>query len=189
MSLLETPQAGSYRLIYADPPWKFATRSPKGLGRSADRHYDTMTLDEIKALPVPDIVDPAGSVLLLWITDPLLPVGLEVMAAWGFTYKTVGYYWTKRNRDGTPFMGQGYWTRGNPEPCLLGTRGKPPKRVDANVRKWIDAPRREHSRKPDLARARTERLLGPIPRLEMFARSGSGGWDAWGNQTDKFERR
>lgn len=188
MSLLETPQSGSYRLVLSDPPWKFATRSQKGMGRSADNHYETMTLDDIKALPVADVCDPAGAVLLLWVTDPLLDVGLDVMRAWGFKYKTVGYYWTKRNKDGSRFMGQGFWTRGNPEQCLLGVRGKPPKRLDAGVRKWIDSPRREHSRKPDEARARTERLLGSIPRLEMFARQSAGGWDSWGNQTEKFDR-
>lgn len=186
MTLLETPRAGSYGVIMADPPWTWRPRSEKGDARSAQNHYDCMDLAAIKALPVAEIAA-KDCALFLWVTDPLLQEGIETMKAWGFTYKTVGFVWTKRNRDGSPFAGMGYWTRANPELCLLGTRGSP-KRVDKGVRRWIDAPRREHSRKPDLARARIERLMGlEVPRLEMFARqSHDNGWDAWGNQTTMF---
>lgn len=186
MSLLSTPQAGRYGVILADPPWQFMARSPKGDGRSAVQHYPVMGLGGIKALPVAEIAAP-DCTLLLWAIDPMLPQALEVIEAWGFTFKTVGFYWTKRTRTGLPFVGQGYWTRANPEQCLLATRGSP-KRHARDVRRWIDAPVRQHSRKPDLAKARIERLLGPVPRLEMFSRSETHGWDAWGLETGRFER-
>lgn len=186
-ALLETPQAGSYGVVLADPPWQFMSRSPKGDGRSASQHYAVMKLPEIKALPVADVAA-RDAVLFLWVTDPMLEQGLETMRAWGFTFKTVGFYWTKRTKTGLPFVGQGFWTRANPEQCLLGTRGSP-KRADASVRRWIDAPVREHSRKPDLARARIERLMGDVPRLEMFGRQQTPGWDVWGNEADRFDRQ
>ena len=92
------PQADQYRVIYADPPWRFATYSDKGKGRSAEAHYDCLTIDQIKAIPVGRwAADDA--VLLLWATDPLLPRALEVIEAWGFTYKTVGFYWVKLNKS------------------------------------------------------------------------------------------
>ncbi|MCB1992301.1 MAG: hypothetical protein KDG49_12655, partial [Geminicoccaceae bacterium] len=126
--------------------------------------------------------------LLMWATDPLLHRAFEVIEAWGFTYKTVGFYWVKLNKTaGTLvfdrksfFTGMGFWTRANPELCLLATRGKP-KRRSAAVPKLIVSPRREHSRKPDEAYAAIERLADG-PYLELFARQTRPGWDAWGNQ-------
>lgn len=186
------PHAGTYRVIYADPPWHFRTYSAKGKGRSADAHYDTLDLAGIKALPVAEWAAP-DAVLLLWATDPLLPAALDVMRAWGFTYKTVGFYWAKLNKSAGGlhfserdfFTGLGFWTRANPEPCLLGTRGKPSRR-SAGVRKLVVSPRREHSRKPDAVAERIEALLEG-PYLELFAREGRPGWDRWGNQAGLFD--
>jgi N6-adenosine-specific RNA methylase IME4 len=197
------PQAGQYRVIYADPPWRFATYSDKGKGRSAEAHYDCLTIDQIKAIPVRRwAADDA--VLLLWATDPLLPRALEVIDAWGFVYKTVGFYWVKLNKAvaGRPsdllggngpllterdfFTGLGFWTRANPEPCLLATCGHP-KRSAGDVPKLLLAPRREHSRKPEEAYPRIERLL-PGPYLELFARQSRPGWDSLGNQPGLFDR-
>jgi N6-adenosine-specific RNA methylase IME4 len=199
-----TPQAGRYRVIYADPPWRFATYSDKGKGRSAEAHYDCLTIDQIKAIPVRQwAADDA--VLLLWATDPLLPRALEVIEAWGFTYKTVGFYWVKLNKSVAArlapdllssngpllterdfFTGLGFWTRANPEPCLLATRGHP-KRQAGDVPKLLLAPRREHSRKPEESYGRIERLL-PGPYLELFARQSRPGWDNFGNQPGLFDR-
>ena len=184
--LLSSAQAGAYGLIMADPPWQFAVRSPKGEGRSASQHYPVMKLDEIAALPVGEVAGP-DCILLLWVIDPMLPHAMRILEAWGFTYKTVGFYWTKRTRSGLPHVGQGFWTRANPEQCWLATRGSP-KRADKAVRRWIDAPIREHSRKPDLAYARAERLGGDVPRLELFGRQQRHGWDVWGLEAGKFER-
>jgi N6-adenosine-specific RNA methylase IME4 len=178
------PRLKHYGVIYADPPWTFATYSRKGKGRSAEAHYDCMTLAEIKAFPVAEWAAD-NCVLLLWTTDPLLPMALDVIGSWGFTYKTVGFYWAKLKKSASKpvcdeesfFTGLGFWTRANPEICLLATRGHP-RRRSANVKKLIVSPRREHSRKPDEAYQRIEALCQG-PYLEMFARSAQSGWDAW----------
>lgn len=182
--------SGPYGVIYADPPWIFKTHSDKGKGRSAEAHYDCMSLTDIKlmAASIAEVcVD--DCVLLMWVTDPFLKKGFEVIDAWGFAYKTVGFYWAKcrvgawaQNSEFTWPIGTGYWTRANPEQCLLATRGHP-KRLNADVRKLIVSPRREHSRKPDETYARIERLCGG-PYLELFARQRRPGWDAWGDQAD-----
>ncbi|MCB1885647.1 MAG: hypothetical protein KDG89_16915 [Geminicoccaceae bacterium] len=178
------PPGNAYPVVYADPPWRFRTYSAKGQGRSPDAHYPCMDLDAIKALPVSSWAAP-DAVLLLWATDPLLPQALDVIAAWGFTYKTVGFYWAKLNGDGGPFKGLGFWTRANPEPCLLATRGRPKRRA-RDVDKLVMAPRREHSRKPDEVQDRIERLLEG-PYLELFARASRPGWDAWGLEAGLFD--
>lgn len=186
MRLAPPPRAGEYRTIYADPPWAFGTWSDRGKARSAEAHYDTLGIDGIGALPVADWAA-KDAVLLMWITDPLLPRGLEVIRAWGFTYKTVGFHWTKQNRSGEGFFtGMGFWTRANPELCLLATRGKP-KRRSAGVQRLVVAPRREHSRKPDEVRDRIEQLCDG-PYLEMFGRDSRKGWDIWGNQAGLFDQ-
>jgi N6-adenosine-specific RNA methylase IME4 len=187
------PRSDTYKVIYADPPWSFATYSRKGKGRSSDAHYDCMTLNDIKALPVANWAAP-DCVLLMWTTDPLLEKAFDVIRAWGFTYKTVGFYWAKLNKgaprlvydDASFFTGMGFWTRANPEPCLLATRGKP-QRLKANVRKLIVSPRREHSRKPDEVHERIEALCAG-PYLEMFSRTSRPGWDSWGLQSGLFDR-
>lgn len=174
-----------YGAIMADPPWHFAVRSPKGDGRSASQHYSTMSLQQIKDLPVADWAD-LDCALFLWAIDPMIPQAIEVMEAWGFSYKTVAFMWAKTNKSGSGFFtGMGYWTRANAETCLLGTRGSP-KRQAKDVRRLIVAPRREHSRKPDEAAQRVMRLVQG-PYLEMFARQRREGWDAWGMEPDKFQ--
>lgn len=97
-----------YNIIYADPPWQFKTYSKRGsLKKSADCHYSCMDLEDIKALPVADIAA-EDCILFLWVTFPLLREGLEVMRAWGFTYKTCGFNWVKKNRKADSwFMGLG----------------------------------------------------------------------------------
>jgi N6-adenosine-specific RNA methylase IME4 len=125
--------------------------------------------------------------LFLWGTRPMLPEALEVIAAWGFTYKTEAFTWIKVNREKPrkPRMGLGYWTRANTEPCLLATRGTP-KRLHKDVGQVIAEPIREHSRKPDCVHERIERLV-PGPYLELFARQSWPGWTMWGNEAGKFD--
>jgi N6-adenosine-specific RNA methylase IME4 len=176
-----------YAVILADPPWRFATYSDRGRGRSAEAHYDCLSLPEIKRF-LPSGVAARDCALFLWTTDPLLPAALDVMAAWGFTYKTIGFYWAKTTLSGDGFpIGTGYYTRANPETCLLGTRGKP-QRLSRSVRKLIIAPRREHSRKPDETYERIEALFAG-PYLELFARLPRDGWDQQGNQSEIGPRR
>lgn len=182
--MIVQPKRGTYGAILADPPWHFSVRSPRGEGRSARQHYDTMSLDRLKVLPVADwAID--DCVLFLWACDPLLPQALEVIEAWGFVYKTIGFSWVKQNRKSPGlFTGLGYWTRASGELCLLATRGHP-KRKAKDVKRAILAPRREHSRKPDEVITSIERLVDG-PYLELFARERHAGWDAWGNEIDKF---
>ncbi|MBK8200657.1 MAG: DNA methyltransferase [Acidobacteria bacterium] len=180
-----------YGAILADPPWSFKSWSDKGKDRCpdamvrqkglAERHYKTMGLADIKALPVADIAA-RDSVLILWVVDCMLPEGLDVGAAWGFRFKTTGFTWQKTTQDGRPAIGLGYWGRGQTEQCLLFTRGKP-RRLSAGVRKLIIAPRREHSRKPDEQYERIEALAAG-PYVELFARRRRAGWDSWGNQLE-----
>lgn len=179
-------RGSAYGGIVGDPTWNFRTWSARGRGRSPERHYrSTLTHDEIKALPVADIAAP-NAVLLLWATWPCLQVALEVISAWGFTYKTLGYVFVKQNKSGEGlFTGCGYWTRANSEPCLLATRGKP-KRLHADVPQVIVEPRREHSRKPDCIYERTERLVAG-PYLELFARTRRPNWSCWGDELNKFQ--
>ncbi|GJD31450.1 hypothetical protein PMNALOAF_2709 [Methylobacterium adhaesivum] len=175
--------SAGFPVIMADPAWQFVTRSSKGKGRSPEQHYDCMTLDEIKALPVASIAAD-DAVLLLWAIDPLLEEAFKVGRAWGFTPKTVGFYWTKTGRGHRQHVGMGYWTRANPEQCLLMTRGKP-KRVNADVQRWISAPRGKHSEKPHGIYSRVERLVAG-PYVELFARYARPGWSQWGNQVGKL---
>ena len=201
---------GGYKAILADPPWRFSTWSAKGRDRCPDaplprnlqrqnrpeRHYPTMSLQDIKALPVADLAAP-DSILFMWVTDPMLPKAFEIAPAWGFTYKTVAFYWMKLRRKGSRRhllhdepdhklfpMGTGYWTRPNPEQCLLFTKGSP-RRLSKAVRKLIIAPRREHSRKPDETAERIEALCDG-PYLELFARTTRPGWDVWGDEVERF---
>ncbi len=191
-------ESTGYGAILADPPWQFSLRSPKGMGRSPDgreipfggkhevaRHYDTMKLADIQAMPVGALAAP-DCALFLWAIDSMLPQAIATGEAWGFEYKTVAFTWAKNSaNDHALFpIGTGYWTRANPEQCLLFTRGAP-KRISRAVRQLVIAPRREHSRKPDEIRSSIEQLVAG-PYLELFAREAAPGWDAWGNQTDRF---
>lgn len=169
-----------YGVIYADPPWYFKTRSDKGKDRSPEKHYSCMSLADIIRLPVSDIAED-NSVLLMWVCDPMLDQALEVIKAWGFKYKTVGFTWAKTNRTKLGFFtGLGYWTRGNPEMCLLATKGKP-KRNSKSIPQLVVDQRREHSRKPDIVYNHIENMLDG-PYMELFARRTRPGWTSWGNE-------
>jgi N6-adenosine-specific RNA methylase IME4 len=182
---------GKYGAILADPPWDFKTWSGKPNARGPQNHYGTMTMDEIAGLPVHELAS-KDCVLFVWICWPILMAVPTILESWGFEYKTCAFDWMKANNTQPDFfqeevgaqVGLGYWTRSNTEPCLLATRGKP-KRLHADVRMGIIAPRREHSRKPDGIHERIERLVAG-PYLELFARQKRAGWTVWGNQTDKF---
>jgi N6-adenosine-specific RNA methylase IME4 len=178
-----------YGVIYADPPWSFRNWNTKGTGRNAVSHYDCMDFSALAALPIADLAAD-DCALFLWATDPLLPRALELIEAWEFEYKTVGFYWAKLNtaaKHGADFFtGLGYWTRANPEQCLLATRGKPARRAK-DVRRLLVEKRREHSRKPDCVRERIEKLVAG-PYVELFARETKPGWDCWGNQVALFNQ-
>ena len=142
-----------------------------------------MRLEELAALPVSDLAD-TDCALFLWATFPQLPEALRLIRAWGFSYKTVAFVWLKTNRKArTWFYGLGFWTRSNAEICLLATKGHP-KRQAANIHQLIVCPVERHSKKPDEARDRIVALMGDLPRIELFARQETPGWEVWGNEVN-----
>jgi N6-adenosine-specific RNA methylase IME4 len=166
-------------IIAIDPPWPFAGWSERSNRRPTD-HYETMTLDEIKALPIKALAAD-DCALFLWCTWPFLPIWREVIEAWSFTYSGLAFDWVKFNSNGKGLhWGTGLGTRANPEPCLLARIGTP-LRLDEGVHSIIMAPVGTHSEKPDEAYRRMERLLGG-PRLELFARKPREGWHTWGDE-------
>jgi N6-adenosine-specific RNA methylase IME4 len=169
-----------FGVIYPDPAWTFRVYSGREKQRSAERRYDVMSLDQIKALPV-EALAADNCALFLWAVWPEMPGAIEVIEAWGFRYSTAGFVWVKQNRKGVGlFTGMGYHTRNNTEPCLLGLRGAP-MRMAKDVHQVIMAPVGEHSEKPEEARRRIERLY-PGPYLELFARQPRERWTTWGNE-------
>lgn len=168
-----------YQIIYADPPWEYTSKSVSP-NREVTNHYSTMNIENIKDLPVQTIID-KNTYLFLWVTSPNLDRGIEVLKVWGFSYKTVAFCWAKTNRDDSYFMGLGGYTRSNIELCLLGVKGKL-KRVDMGIRQLIVANREEHSKKPDIIKEKIVGLYGNLPRIELFARQKTEGWDVWGNE-------
>jgi N6-adenosine-specific RNA methylase IME4 len=190
--MMEELERGKYAAIYADPPWAYLVWSAKGPGRSAEQHYDTMTEEDICALPVADIAA-KDCALFLWVTWPTLQQAMRTIERWGFTYKTCAFAWVKADVSTIDLfpdpkdadMKLGHWTRSNSEMALLATRGNP-KRLNADVRQGIIEPGRQHSRKPTCVYDRIERLVAG-PYLELFARTQRAGWDAWGNEVGKFK--
>lgn len=169
-----------YQIIYADPPWSY---NDKGCQGTMANHYKGMKIDDICNLPVDKITDD-NCILFLWATYPMLKEGLRVIESWKFIYKSIAFQWVKMNKKKkTPFYGLGRWTRGNTEPCLLATKGKP-KRISASVFQLIFSPLRQHSQKPDETRDKIVQLVGDLPRIELFAREKTEGWDAIGNGID-----
>jgi N6-adenosine-specific RNA methylase IME4 len=169
-----------FGVIYPDPPWSFEVYSGKGKQRSAERHYDTWSLERIKALPVQALAAD-DCALLLWAVWPELDGALDVIRAWGFEYQTCGFLWVKLNPNGEGlFTGMGYHTRANTEPCLLATRGSP-LRLANDVHQVVMAPVTEHSEKPAEVAQRIGRLY-PGPYLELFARQPRERWTVWGNE-------
>ncbi|WP_226562173.1 MT-A70 family methyltransferase [Salipiger thiooxidans] len=171
-----------YGMIMADPPWHYELRSPAGEAKAPQAKYECAPLDWIKELPVGHLAAP-DCVLWLWATNPMLPQALEVMAAWGFTFKTAGH-WSKKTRHGKQAFGTGYLLRCAGEPFLIGTIGSP--RVSKAVRSVIEGPIREHSRKPDEAFAAAEMLVPNVRRIELFSRQERAGWDVMGNEVGRF---
>lgn len=185
------PAADSgYGLILGDPAWQFGTWSERGQTRGADRHYPTMTAQEIAALPVGDLAAD-HAVLVLWGTWPLAPLTLATMEAWGFTYVTGGGWFKSSPTGRRQAFGTGYVLRNACDPFFVGTRGQP-RTNGSSLRNAIDGaevegPIREHSRKPESIYELCEALVPRGPYLELFARQRRPGWDSWGNETDKFE--
>ena len=167
-----------YNIIYADPPWRYRD---KGCNGNAAAHYPTMKNDDICKLPV-DKIAADDCVLFIWTTYPMIGEALKVIKSWGFTYKSIAFQWVKQNRSGNGyFFGLGHWTRSNTEPCLIAVKGKP-KRINAGISQLIVSPVQKHSQKPYETREKIVALMGDLPRIELFAREKTLGWDVWGNE-------
>jgi N6-adenosine-specific RNA methylase IME4 len=193
MGELPPPPPGGYRIIYSDPPWQFKTYAPARANSRAPK-YPTLSLPEIRALPVADAAA-SNSLLAMWVYDPMLPEAIRLAEVWGFKYVTVLFRWLKGDgrlrlfEDGEKLpMALGYHTRGGGcEECWLFRRGRGLPVLRHDIRKEFYSPRREHSRKPDEVRGWLVDLYGDYPRLEMFARTSTPGWSVFGNETSKFE--
>lgn len=167
-----------FNILYADPPWKYERNKVQG---AAEHHYPTMSIEQLCALDVEKITD-ENCTLFLWSTFPFLPEALRLIKAWGFTYKTTAFVWLKQNRKNKDwFFGLGFWTRGNAEICLLATKGKP-QRKSAKVSQLIISSIDKHSKKPDIVREKIVELMGDLPRIELFARQTTPGWEVFGNE-------
>lgn len=177
-------------VILADPPWTFSVWNAEKSDRHVSHKYDLMDVQAICDLPV-ETIAAENCALFLWATYPNLLDALRVIEAWGFTYRTIAWNWIKSNRGGFGhFMGMGYYTRANSEPCLLAVKGRMPV-VAHDVLSLIYSPVREHSRKPDEQYGKIERLYPEKTCVELFARRKRDDWLSWGNeiQSDfEFER-
>lgn len=168
---------GKYNIIYADPPWQYY----EGGYKNQSQYYDTMTIEEICNLPIPELAAD-NCILFLWITSPVLPDATKVIEAWGFKYSTIGFVWIKSLKDGTGFaFGCGNWTRANAEYCLIGLKGNI-ERQDATISQIIYTPKERHSKKPDIVRKKIVQLVGDLSRIELFGREGIEGWKVWGKE-------
>ncbi len=184
--LIKFAEGRTFGTILADPPWQFQNRT----GKIAPEHkrlarYGTMTLGDIKGLPVSDIAGDTAH-LYLWVPNALLPDGIAVMQAWGFQYKS-NLVWHKIRKDGgSDGRGVGFYFRNVTELILFGVRGKnartlKPGRTQVN---YLSSRKREHSRKPDEQYDVIE-ACSPGPFMELFARGDRKGWVGWGNQADE----
>ncbi len=181
-------RAAGYRTIYIDPPWKFSS----GPSRNPRRHYPTMSVEDIKALPVSDLAHPDGCRLLMWITVPLLHRMREVLDAYGFRYSSARVWaklWPSEDEmfiyPNSLARGTGYEVIGNCELLVIAKRRRPKRLGNVKPASLFFARRREHSRKPDVVRDEIARLYEG-PRVEIFARTQHPGFDVWGNETSKF---
>jgi len=189
-----------YKIIYVDPPWHYFGATDKD--QAAGKHYNTMTHEELVALPVRQLIEDPG-VVFMWATGPKLGEAIDLMRAWGFHYRCIGYVWIKTTKEGKVIEGQGIRPSfvkqmdevvlvGSTEPVtdefvIIGStepRGRTLKILTESQAQNIFAPRGEHSEKPEEARWRIEELFGDIPRLELFARCQYPGWDVWGLEAD-----
>lgn len=171
-----------YNLIYADPPWTYRDKANDG-DRGAGHKYQTMTVADICRLPVWDLAAESCLLAMWWV--PTQPAeALKVVDAWGFRLMTMkGFTWHKTNKHkGNSAIGMGHMTRANSEDCLFAVKGKLPERMDASICQHLSAPRMQHSAKPPEFRDLLVRLLGDVPRCEIFSRDSEEGWDMWGNQ-------
>jgi N6-adenosine-specific RNA methylase IME4 len=170
--------------VYADPPWeiKYIKETKKGIG-VYELPYKTMTDAEIIALPIKEVVAD-NAILFMWVVDSRIGIMPEIMKAWGFRYVTVAFVWNKLRKDKFAYAVNaniGKYTKKSCEFCFVGTRGRS-LAVNHTQLQYLAEPKREHSRKPDRIRKMIVSMCGDLPRLELFARQKTEGWDVFGNE-------
>ena len=176
-----------YNIIYADPPWHYGSKSAinNTSGKTIkplEDHYNTMTLNELKELPIKELTK-EDAACFMWVTDSHIDEALEILKSWGFKYKTIAFNWFKTTSKGNYCKNVAPWTMKSSEICLLGIKGKMTKYKQVNnIESLVIAERTKHSRKPKEVRDRIELLFGDTPRIELFAREKTEGWDSWGNE-------
>ncbi len=178
---------GPFEIIYADPPWNYkGQRQHAGKDKNdtggAERHYSTLTLQQLMKLPVPGIAA-NNSLLFLWATNPHLDQAIDLGKAWGFAWATVAFVWDKVR------VNPGFYTMSQCELCLAFKRGKIPRpRGARNIRQFVSVKRGSHSEKPNEVRQRINRMFPRQNKIELFARRSSPGWQAWGSESDGVVR-
>lgn len=169
-----------YKILYIDPPWTY--RNMGNIQAAASGHYETMSQGDIERLPIGRLAH-KNSILFLWATFPKIQEALNAMKAWSFEYKTVGFTYLKTNKNGTPFFGVGWYTKSNAEVCLIGVKGRPPKKSNS-VSSVVVSIHGKHSQKPNIVRDKIVEFCGDLPRIELFATERISGWDAVGFEID-----
>lgn len=174
-----------YNIIYADPAWEFNNKKTGGsLKSGAANKYTVTTIDDMKALPVDDIAAD-DCVLVMWWVGAMPQEAIDLVHAWGFTMKTMtGFVWEKLTKKEKPFFGMGFWTRAGAECAIIATKGKP-KALSHSVRSVRRAIVGRHSEKPAAFRDDIVELCGDLPRIELFSRKRSDGWDSWGDEIEE----
>lgn len=175
-----------YQIIYVDPPWSYLQSGSKKNSRGmAKQYYSTMSTADICNLPVQNIKTD-NAICFMWATFPNFREALKVIKAWGFIYKTAAFIWIKKNKkSNTKFWGMGAYTRANIEPLLIGiSKDTHAKKmiISHAIHQIVEVPIEKHSKKPDIFRKKIIELIGDLPRIELFARQKSPGWDVWGDE-------
>ena len=181
----------SYGIIYADPPWHYNNAIDKLLNKSLAKtstptaalqpKYPTMQVKDIAALDVKSHLA-EDAACFMWTTDPFLPDAIEIMKAWGFTYKNIGFVWAKTTNKGNFKALVAPWTNKGVEVCLFGTKGAMTKHLGSNsIKQLVIAERTSHSTKPEEVAHRIDQMFPTLKKIELFARRHRPGWDVWGN--------
>lgn len=176
-----------YKVIYADPPWHYGSKSAVNNSKGSEIkplsvQYTTTKTKDLAMMDVGSLSDD-DCALFMWVTDSHLPDALQLIEAWGFKYKTIAFNWVKTTSKGNYCKNVAPWTMKSSEVCILATKGAMSKyKIANNIESLVIAERTKHSRKPKEVMRRIESLFGDVPRLEMFARDSSEGWDVFGNE-------
>lgn len=173
-----------YQIILADPPWSFNNRNTGGsMSSGAAQKYNIMSTEDLKVLPI-DRISADNCFLFLWWVASMPEIALEVVNSWGFKLKTMtAFSWIKQTKHKKDHFGMGFYTRQQQEHCLLAVKGKPLV-LDHSVRQNIREENIRHSQKPHVTRERIISLCGDLPKIELFARQLTPGWDVWGEEIE-----